>query len=213
MARDGRGFVSKVIGWGLKSAGCVGETLATHQIVPRLKCYHVPLFLVFCSLRSIVVWYGHHSVVRLHLRTSFQKSWGRSSHDDVILPTSHDWSLEIPASVFHVSDSLVASSELKQYIQSSPLPIIICSKLRHFCASTMVLQASNLILVTSHAIWTGQGNGLNEAEWLIASFQKQETPTFIEHIKAGLSELSSTPESLLVFSGYPEGFSIITQSC
>lgn len=36
---------------------------------------------------------------------------------------------------------------------------------------------------------------------LIEPFQKGETPTFIEHVKAGLAALVQRPDSLLVFSG------------
>lgn len=37
---------------------------------------------------------------------------------------------------------------------------------------------------------------------LIEPFQKGETPTFIDHIKAGLKALAEDCHSLLVFSGY-----------
>lgn len=69
------------------------------------------------------------------------------------------------------------------------------------------LQPSNasivrLIIVCCHAIWLGgPSNGHDEAEWAIESFQKGETPTFIEHVKAGLNILGEEPNSLLVFSG------------
>lgn len=36
---------------------------------------------------------------------------------------------------------------------------------------------------------------------LIEPFQKGETPTFTNHVKAGLEALASDPSSLLVFSG------------
>lgn len=36
---------------------------------------------------------------------------------------------------------------------------------------------------------------------LIESFQEEETPTFINHAKAGLRALANDPQGLLVFSG------------
>lgn len=63
---------------------------------------------------------------------------------------------------------------------------------------------TNLIVVCCHGIWTGgPTNGRAESEWLIADFQASETPTFVEHIKAGLTALRDEyPASALVFSGY-----------
>ena len=62
---------------------------------------------------------------------------------------------------------------------------------------------TRLIIVCCHGIWLGGSSlGEDEAEWLIAPFQREETPTFIEHIKEGFRLLSSTPSSLLIFSGY-----------
>ncbi|KAJ5151373.1 uncharacterized protein N7482_010625 [Penicillium canariense] len=61
---------------------------------------------------------------------------------------------------------------------------------------------SHLIIVCGHAIYTGGPNhGASESEWLIESFQKGETPTFVNHAKAGLRALADDPQGLLVFSG------------
>ncbi|KAJ5793488.1 hypothetical protein N7457_000087 [Penicillium paradoxum] len=60
----------------------------------------------------------------------------------------------------------------------------------------------HLIVVCCHAIYIGgQGLGSSEDEWLIESFQKGETPTFIDHVKAGLRALADDSRSLLVLSG------------
>ena len=62
---------------------------------------------------------------------------------------------------------------------------------------------THLIVVCCHGIWIGgPARGTAESEWLIAPFQAGETPTFIEHIKAGLVLLAADPDAALMFSGY-----------
>jgi hypothetical protein len=61
---------------------------------------------------------------------------------------------------------------------------------------------THLILVCCHAIYLGgPTSGTSESEWLIAPFQTGETPTFTSHIITALKLFSSSPSSLLVFSG------------
>ncbi|KAJ5369256.1 uncharacterized protein N7496_009016 [Penicillium cataractarum] len=63
---------------------------------------------------------------------------------------------------------------------------------------------THLIVVCCHAIYIGgPTHGLEENEWLIEPFQREETPTFINHAKAGLRALANDPHGLLVFSGGP----------
>jgi hypothetical protein len=64
----------------------------------------------------------------------------------------------------------------------------------------------NLVLVAGHATLKSLNN-LNErtildpSSWHLLSFQIPEVPTFLEHIKAGISELYNDPAALLLFSG------------
>ncbi|PTU21545.1 hypothetical protein P175DRAFT_0476806 [Aspergillus ochraceoroseus IBT 24754] len=63
-------------------------------------------------------------------------------------------------------------------------------------------KCNHLIIVCCHAIYLGgPTNGASEEEWLIEPFQKGETPTFTNHVKAGLKVLAEDPQGLLVFSG------------
>lgn len=61
---------------------------------------------------------------------------------------------------------------------------------------------NHLIIVCGHAIWNGgPTNGKDESEWVIEDWKKGETPTYVEHIKAGLKVLNKDDRAILVFSG------------
>ncbi|KAM7223291.1 FolC bifunctional protein [Rhypophila decipiens] len=80
-------------------------------------------------------------------------------------------------------------------------PLVIAGSL--YLVSSMSTP-NHLIIVCGHAIWNGgPQNGWDESEWLIESYKKGETPTFIEHIKAGVKALAEDGQSVLVFSGGP----------
>ncbi|KAK0387282.1 hypothetical protein NLU13_5595 [Sarocladium strictum] len=69
----------------------------------------------------------------------------------------------------------------------------------------MATELTHLIVVCCHGIWLGgPSNGADESEWLIADFQKGETPTFIEHARAGVEALAQAEpgSTTLCFSGY-----------
>ncbi|KAL5048631.1 hypothetical protein BDW71DRAFT_15706 [Aspergillus fruticulosus] len=61
---------------------------------------------------------------------------------------------------------------------------------------------NHLIIVCCHAIYLGgPSRGRDEEEWLIEPFQRGETQTFTEHVKAGFRLLGGDERALLVFSG------------
>lgn len=68
--------------------------------------------------------------------------------------------------------------------------------------TTPTLFPNHLVIVCGHGIWLGgPANGRDEAEWLIESYKAGETPTFIEHIKAGIQVLANDDRAVVAFSG------------
>jgi hypothetical protein len=61
---------------------------------------------------------------------------------------------------------------------------------------------THLVIVCCHGIWLGgPTNGHDETEWLIASFQRGETPTFMKHVRAGADVVAADKGAILCFSG------------
>ncbi|CAK7244320.1 MAG: hypothetical protein STHCBS139747_005858 [Sporothrix thermara] len=70
--------------------------------------------------------------------------------------------------------------------------------------SASTLLPDHLVVVCGHGIWLGgPAHGHDESEWLIESYKAGETPTFVEHIKAGIQALAADERALLAFSGGP----------
>lgn len=61
---------------------------------------------------------------------------------------------------------------------------------------------NHLVVVCGHGIWLGgPRHGHDEAEWLIESYKAGETPTFVQHIRAGLQVLADDERAVVAFSG------------
>ena len=59
----------------------------------------------------------------------------------------------------------------------------------------------NAVIVAGHAICTDPAQPLDEANWILLPFQRNEVPCYIGHIEAGVRAAAADPDALLVFTG------------
>ncbi|KAI1477485.1 FolC bifunctional protein [Daldinia eschscholtzii] len=136
-----------------------------------------------------------------------QMPWVQPTNSTDLLNTASKCGVAI-SSKFDASTNIRSALEwASQTTNEGPLVIAGSLYLVTFFVSNHTMPSKlpeNLIIVCCHGIWLGgPTRGHDENEWLIAGFQKGETPTFIEHIKAGLRVLRETEDSILMFSGGP----------
>ncbi|KAI0879046.1 FolC bifunctional protein [Hypoxylon argillaceum] len=142
--------------------------------------------------------------------------WVKPTSSATILQTIDELGISIAARQDAQADLIMGLNSASQMSHDGPLVVagslyllnqhVIPSSpsLTSTTAAMSVEPPNHLIIVCCHAIWLGgPTRGFNEEEWLIANFQVGETPTFIEHIKAGLRVLRDDASSLLMFSGGP----------
>ncbi|KAI8633590.1 FolC bifunctional protein [Xylariaceae sp. FL1651] len=137
--------------------------------------------------------------------------WVKPMPSVSILQVAEDIGLSVSARKDAQADIIVGLKWASEISNGGPLVIAGSLYLdalvafNHTNNNTMsTLSPDNLIIVCCHGIWLGgPRHGFDEKEWLIANFQAGETPTFIEHIKAGVRLLRDDIHSILMFSGGP----------
>ncbi|KAI0179536.1 FolC bifunctional protein [Hypoxylon sp. FL1284] len=131
------------------------------------------------------------SIVAVEFGPVEQMPWVQPTNSAKLLDVANSCGIAFSSQFDASTDVRSALDWASQTANGDPLVI----------AGSLYLHA---IIVCCHGIWAGgESRGWNEDEWLIAGFQKGETPTFIEHIKAGLHLLASDGKSVLLFSGGP----------
>lgn len=58
-----------------------------------------------------------------------------------------------------------------------------------------------IVIVAGHAICTNTGRPLDESNWILLPFQRDEVPCYIGHIEAGVRAAAADSDALLIFSG------------
>ncbi|KAI1394308.1 FolC bifunctional protein [Hypoxylon trugodes] len=136
-----------------------------------------------------------------------QMPWVQPTNSATLLNTASQCGAAISSRFDASTDVRLALNWASQ--NSNEGPLVIAGSLYLvsdiFKLLIMPLQVpEHLIIVCCHGIWLeGSENGHDESEWLIAGFQKGETPTFINHIKIGLRALKENDNYVLMFSGGP----------